>query len=272
MAPRKSWMDLVDDRISDECLDGNTSKKEIYDTGVINFLNYAISRTRGGDEIKCPCIKCCNTYSMSREVVYSHLKAFGIIRNYRFWYHHGEVLGEAETDSEDLDDYISHGSDEHGHSRAEDVLMDLFAERFNPIKPDLDPSNPDGSFEEPNAEAVKFYNLLDELNKPLYEGLRTSKLSAVVKLLNTKNLGKWSKKSYSMLMDILCNDLLPDNSYLPTSYYETKKIMKEELGLSYQKIDACKNDCMLYWKDDIDAQSCKVCKRSRWKKNKHSGE
>ena len=27
MAPSKAWMDLVDDRISDECLDGNTSKK-----------------------------------------------------------------------------------------------------------------------------------------------------------------------------------------------------------------------------------------------------
>jgi len=29
MAPSKAWMDLVDDRISDECLDGNTSKKDL---------------------------------------------------------------------------------------------------------------------------------------------------------------------------------------------------------------------------------------------------
>jgi hypothetical protein len=29
---------------------------------------------------------------MSRDVVYSHLTAYGIIRSYTFWYHHGEVL------------------------------------------------------------------------------------------------------------------------------------------------------------------------------------
>ncbi|WVZ75536.1 hypothetical protein U9M48_023579 [Paspalum notatum var. saurae] len=264
-------MDLVDDRISDECLDGNTSKKEIYEAGVNKFLDYAFSRTGDGGEIKCPCIRCCNTYSMSRAVVYSHLIAIGIIKNYRFWYHHGEVLGEPETDSEDVEDGDSHEAEEYDHSRAEDVLMDLFAECFNPISDNLDPANPNESVEEPNAEASKFYELLDELNKPLYEGSNTSKLSAVVKLLNTKNLGKWSNKSYSMLSELLRKDFLPVNSSLPASYYETKKIMKE-LGLRYQKIDACHNDCMLYWKDDINAESCKVCKRSRWKKNKHSGE
>ena len=46
----------------------------------------------------------------------------------------------------------------------------------------------------------------------------------------------------------------------------------KNLGLSYQKIDACKNDCMLYLGDDIGAQFCKVCERPRWKKSKHSGE
>ena len=76
MAPSKAWMDLVDDRISDECLDGNTSKKDTYLAGVKKFLDYAFSRTGGDVEIKCPCVRCCNTYSRSREVVYSHLKIY----------------------------------------------------------------------------------------------------------------------------------------------------------------------------------------------------
>ena len=84
-------------------------------------------------------------------------------------------------------------------------------------------------------------------------------------------MGKWSNKSFTELLDILLKDFLPDNSTLPGSYYEAKKIMNE-LGLSYKKIDACKNDCMLYWKEDEKAEFCKICSRSRWKQDKHSGE
>ncbi|KAH0689484.1 hypothetical protein KY289_016842 [Solanum tuberosum] len=45
---------------------------------------------------------------------------------------------------------------------------------------------------------------------------------------------------------------------LSNSYYEAKKII-QELGLSYNKIDACTNDCMLYWNEDSLLDSCKVC-------------
>lgn len=100
---------------------------------------------------------------------------------------------------------------------------------------------------------------------------RTSKLSALVNLLHVKNLGKWSNMSFTALLELLRKDFLPHDSTLPNSYYEAKKTIRE-LGLSYIKIDACKNDCMLYWKEDIDAESCKVCASSRWKEEKHTGE
>ncbi|KAL0400227.1 UNVERIFIED_CONTAM: hypothetical protein Sradi_2366000 [Sesamum radiatum] len=32
-----------------------------------------------------------------------------------------------------------------------------------------------------------------------------------------------------------------------------------------EKIDACKNDCILYWKDDIDLDYCKFCGEVRYK-------
>ncbi|KAL0406028.1 UNVERIFIED_CONTAM: hypothetical protein Slati_3916700 [Sesamum latifolium] len=32
-----------------------------------------------------------------------------------------------------------------------------------------------------------------------------------------------------------------------------------------EKIDACKNGCMLYWKDDIDLEYCKFCGEARYK-------
>jgi hypothetical protein len=72
---------------------------------------------------------------------------------------------------------------------------------------------------------VKFYNLLNDLNKPLYHGSNTTKLSALVKLLNVKIMGKWSNKSFTDLLDILLKDLLPHNSNLPSSHYDAKRLL-----------------------------------------------
>jgi hypothetical protein len=157
--------------------------------------------------------------------VYSHLKIFGIIGNYRFWYHHGEVSGEAESDSEVEEHPDSQGATEDGYNGMEELLMDLFPQQINqPINEGTSHTSPNEAFEEhPNDEAQKFYKLLDDLNQPLHEGSRTSKLSGIVKLLNTKNLGKWSNKSYTMLVELICKDFLPENSTLPNSYYKAKK-------------------------------------------------
>ncbi|KAL0310273.1 UNVERIFIED_CONTAM: hypothetical protein Scaly_2944200 [Sesamum calycinum] len=39
----------------------------------------------------------------------------------------------------------------------------------------------------------------------------------------------------------------------------------EEEGLPVENIDACKNDCMLYWKNDIDLDYCRFCGQVRYK-------
>ncbi|KAL2236546.1 UNVERIFIED_CONTAM: hypothetical protein Sindi_0846300 [Sesamum indicum] len=41
--------------------------------------------------------------------------------------------------------------------------------------------------------------------------------------------------------------------------------MIRDLCLLVEKIDACKNDCMLYWKDDIDLDYYKFCGEARYK-------
>ena len=35
---------------------------------------------------------------------------------------------------------------------------------------------------------------------------------------------------------------------IPSSFNKTKAMIRD-LGLDYRKIDACPNDCMLYWKE-----------------------
>jgi len=52
-----------------------------------------------------------------------------------------------------------------------------------------------------------------------------------------------------MLLQFLKDELLPYGSSFPSFLYEAKRMIIE-LGLSYKKIDACINDCMLYWKED----------------------
>ncbi|KAK4393991.1 hypothetical protein Sango_1869900 [Sesamum angolense] len=50
---------------------------------------------------------------------------------------------------------------------------------------------------------------------------------------------------------------------LSRDYYSTKKLVKN-LGLPVEKIHACKNGCMLYWKDDVDLEYCKFCGDGRF--------
>ena len=52
------------------------------------------------------------------------------------------------------------------------------------------------------------------------------------------------------------------------SFYEAKKILCS-LGLQYEKIHACPNDCMLYRKEFADNKSCPICGESRWQKKRN---
>ena len=54
---------------------------------------------------------------------------------------------------------------------------------------------------------------------------------------------------------------------LPSSNYEAKKIVND-LGLHYEKIDACTDDCALYYKEYSKATQCPICKLLRWQPNK----
>ncbi|CAL9029977.1 unnamed protein product, partial [Prunus brigantina] len=64
-------------------------------------------------------------------------------------------------------------------------------------------------------------------------------------------------------------DLLSEGNTLPSSMYEAKKTLSA-LGMSYEKILACPNDCILYRKDYEDSTNCPTCGISRWKEGKNS--
>ncbi|CAN1129189.1 hypothetical protein LINPERPRIM_LOCUS17285 [Linum perenne] len=252
MVPNKVWMNLLHDRAGEE-----------YGRGVAEFLNYAFQRNGGKTEIRCPCIRCVNARLGNREVVGYHLKMYGILPSYTFWNHHGERLGESTGAT--IDNIVE--------PEMHQLLHDLHPDISNTSEAATDWNDEDHDVHdnEPNMEAKRFYKLVDESKKPAYNGCKSSKLSLLVKLLHIKTVGNWSNESFTMLLQLLKEDVLPKDSLLPDSYYEAKKIIAD-LGLTYIKVDACQNSCMLYWKDDEKLDECRVCKTSRWKSDKHNGD
>jgi Zn ribbon nucleic-acid-binding protein len=74
--------------------------------------------------------------------------------------------------------------------------------------------------------------------------------------------------TFSILLEFV-NQLLPnDGEALPNNTYQAKKFLRD-MGLGYEKIPACRNDCMLFWNDNKDLDSCLKCGQSKWKDEVH---
>lgn len=83
----KDWVNLA--RHSQECI-----------RGVNIFLDIAFSKGfHIRNHILCLCAKCKNDHWQPRNVVYNHLFAFGFVKGYSIWVHHGKTL----TASMDID-------------------------------------------------------------------------------------------------------------------------------------------------------------------------
>ena len=66
-----------------------------------------------------------------------------------------------------------------------------------------------------------------------------------------------------MLLESL-GEMLPEGNERPNSTYYAKKLMCS-LGLEYQKIHACPNDCVLYRNENEKLEECPRCELSRYK-------
>ncbi|GJZ49023.1 hypothetical protein Tco_0603213 [Tanacetum coccineum] len=116
---------------------------------------------------------------------------------------------------------------------------------------------------------VSYKRLLVECDKELYAGCKYSNLSFILHLYHIKCIGGISNKTFSMILELL-RDAFPHLTALPLSAYELKKFTKD-LGLGYEKIHACPNDCMLYWDNRAGQKSCHICKASRYKSDEVGG-
>ncbi|XP_074328065.1 uncharacterized protein LOC141665977 [Apium graveolens] len=114
-----------------------------------------------------------------------------------------------------------------------------------------------------NADARKLYRLVNEGRQPLYpESKKFTHLSFIVRLYQLKCIHGFSEVAFSDLLDLI-KEALPNINV--SSSFNSAKVMIKDLGLDYQKIHACPNDCMLFWAENEGLDIYKKYKTSRWK-------
>ncbi|XP_016571056.1 uncharacterized protein LOC107868969 [Capsicum annuum] len=105
---------------------------------------------------------------------------------------------------------------------------------------------------------------LEAFSWPLYEGSTHSQLSIAVRLLSIKSDWNVPQGAIDAVIDLI-HELVDPNLEIPDNFYNVKRLVSK-LRLSLMRISCCENGCMLYYKDDIDLESCKFCQIAHFKK------
>jgi len=227
-----------------------------YIAGVEGFLKFAYREKKPDVKIRCPCHNCVNRMLQKKDTVYDHLLCNGMLRGYTIWGCHGETASyiAATKDSESQLPNLN--------NNMRQVLQEAFGyadHGLNTNEPDVACSCKAG----PDADTQAFFDLLTDADQPLWEGCELSKLTFLVLLFHVKSINKWSNKSLDDLLGIL-QLALPNGANIPKTFAEARKIIAK-LGLRYEKIHVCPNNCQLYRKDKKDHDFCSKCGASRWK-------
>ena len=115
-----------------------------------------------------------------------------------------------------------------------------------------------------DEEVHHFEKLEEDAKHELYPGCTDySILKFVIEMLNVKVMTNLSNKGLDMMLELLTKVLLKGN-LVPRSTYEAKKILCD-LGMSYEHIDCCKNDCALFWKENENLDKYPMCETPRYK-------
>ncbi|KAK1422943.1 hypothetical protein QVD17_18233 [Tagetes erecta] len=234
MAIDKSW--LTSSRNSPE-----------YEQGLNSFIEMCKVQVDNKGNVRCACAKCQNSVLINFTKMKYHMYANGFCRTYTTWDYHGEstiptVVGDVEPRN-DMDVVI------------EDVMREHMEEDRN--------VNEGTSGTESRGVHDDFESLLKEVQSELYPGCtKFSSLDFLAKLMHIKVKNKWTNSSFDELLELLQSSH-PEGNKIPPSHYVAKKTLKK-IGLGYESIHVCKNDCALFWKEHRLLQNCPVCNESRW--------
>ena len=192
-----------------------------------------------GGKYLSPCVKCLNGRQQPLNDIRAHHICDGISSTYTKWIWHGELPQMSPIPwTEAVHVQV--------RDRIKDMLRDLGKEDFT------------------QAHAPYYEKLETDSKKPLYLGCTTfTRLLRLLALVNLKARFGWSYKSFTELL-LLLKNMLPEDNNLPKNHYEAKKKLCP-VGLEYQKIYACHNDCILYRNQFAEMRNCPTCGVSRYK-------
>ncbi|KAK1406439.1 hypothetical protein QVD17_41737 [Tagetes erecta] len=195
-------------------------------------------------EIKCPCFKCQNAFYSRREKVQKHLLKNAFMDNYTTWHAHGETsIHEVGQSSNTMEVDAADDDDDNAYRRM--VLDSMHPSDYNPTQ-QLNLESNNLEVHAPNPEAKGFYDMLEAADELLWEGEKATdfkKLEAATNFLNWKSMFNVSTACYNHNISMV-KALLPKENKLPENFYDTKKSL-EKLSLPKERIDVCKNHCML---------------------------
>ncbi|XP_019224269.1 PREDICTED: uncharacterized protein LOC109205956 [Nicotiana attenuata] len=193
-----------------------------------------------------------NRYWYYRNVVDDHLVVHGFVDGYTKWVFHGEGFSSRST---------PHASNDDEGSTMRDDIDGLLHDTFRNIEGQV--GDEEGVGERLSEDAKKFFKLLEEGKQELYPGCENfSKLSFTIRLYLLKSLHGLSNVAFSDLLELI-KESFPF-AQVPESFNKARNMITD-LGLHYEKIHACPNDCMLFWKENANAENCSICGSSRWK-------
>ncbi|KAM3319113.1 hypothetical protein P3S67_006313 [Capsicum chacoense] len=223
-----------------------------FERGVKYFLEKAFERASQRNEILCPYRDYKNQHWRYGDVVEDHLLSRGFLPSYTKSTFHGENASSRKTHNPINDDEGSNMRDD-----IDGLLHDMF------INVDAESRHGEGVGERLPEDATKFFKLLEEAKQQLYSGCENfSKLSFTIRLFLFKSLHGLSNAAFSNLL-VFIKEIFRF-AQIPESFNKAINVIRD-LGLDYDKIHACPNDCMLFWKDNEKYEICSVCGTSRWK-------
>ncbi|XP_057803652.1 uncharacterized protein LOC131018985 [Salvia miltiorrhiza] len=224
--------------------------------GLEVFIHYALSRPdlMIGNKIKCPCTKCKNKKFDTPMTVRVHLAKNGFIPRYHIWTMHGEALVQVP----DVARRIVTIEEDREVNRYETMVMDVATAQFH---------NVDDLIEEsPNPTAQHLYDMLKAADRELWPGCKThTQLSLVARLMSLKSDNNMSERCFDQILELI-KEIVPDNNLVTGDFYSAKKLLRG-MGLPVEKIDCCRNNCMLFWGDDESLNECKFCDANRYKES-----
>jgi hypothetical protein len=123
---------------------------------------------------------------------------------------------------------------------------DRMDEMLDAIWPELETNSEDP----PTPEVQKFFDVLRAPEEPLHEHTIVSILASMTRLTTIKSKFTFSNKCYKDFLSLI-SDVLSNNHNMPKVMYQSKKLLSA-LDMEYEKIDACKDNCMLFYKEHED--------------------